>query len=123
MRPWRRWRTMGADGSPSSNRSGCDVAGRLGRCCGFQSFAIRRLHANLRLRPHKLARQGEAMKEYKVMSQKDKWFGGKFDPESLEKGINAYASQGWRVISVATASIPGLTGMREEMIVVLERDA
>ena len=46
------------------------------------------------------------MKEYKVMSQKDKWFSGKFDPDTLEKAINAYAEEGWEVISVATATIP-----------------
>ena len=62
------------------------------------------------------------MKEYKVMSQKDRFFAGKFDPEKLENAINAYASEGWVVISVATATIPSLTGAREEMIVVLERD-
>lgn len=62
------------------------------------------------------------MKEYKVLSQKDKWFGGKFDPEKLEQAINSYAAQHWRVISCATAQIPGLTGNREEMIVILERD-
>jgi len=63
------------------------------------------------------------MKEYKVMSQKDKFFSRKFDPEILEQAINSYASQGWRVVSVATASIPGFGGNREELIVVFERDA
>ena len=62
------------------------------------------------------------MKEYKVLSQKDRFFGGKFDPEKLENAINSYASEGWAVNSVATASIPSLTGNREEMIVVMERD-
>lgn len=62
------------------------------------------------------------MKEYKVMSQKDKWFSSKFDPEALEKGLNAYAAQGWRVVSIASASIPGITGTRDEMVVVFERD-
>ncbi len=61
------------------------------------------------------------VKEYKVLSQKDKWFSGKFDPEKLELAINAYAKQGWVVKALATASIPGLTGMRDEMIVLLER--
>lgn len=63
------------------------------------------------------------MKQYKVMSQKDKWFSRKFDPETLETAMNSYASQGWTVISVATASIPGLGGNREELIVIFERDA
>ena len=63
------------------------------------------------------------MKEYKVLTQKDKWFSGKFDPELLEQAINSYAAQGWRVISAATASFPGLfSGNREEMVIIMERD-
>ena len=63
------------------------------------------------------------MKEYKVLTQKDKWFSGKFDPELLEKAINAYASQGWRVVAAATASFPGIiSANREEMVIILERD-
>jgi hypothetical protein len=62
------------------------------------------------------------VKEYKVLTQKDRFFGGKFDPEKLEKAINSYAAEGWSVVSVATASIPSLTGTREEMIVVMERE-
>ena len=62
------------------------------------------------------------MKEYKVLTQKDKWFGGKFDPEKLESAVNAYASDGWRVISMVTASIPSFGGAREEMVILLERD-
>ena len=66
----------------------------------------------------------EALDEaVQVMSQKDKWFSRKFDPETLEAGLNAYAEQGWRVISIATASIPGFGGNREELLVVFERDA
>lgn len=62
------------------------------------------------------------MKEYKVLTQKDRFFGGKFDPEKLEKAMNSYASEGWEVVSVATASIPSITGAREEMIVILKRE-
>jgi hypothetical protein len=61
------------------------------------------------------------MATYKVMSQKDRFMSGKFSPEKLEEAINAYAEQGWRVISMATASIPSLGGSREEIIVLLER--
>lgn len=64
----------------------------------------------------------ERMKEYKVLTQKDRFFAGKFDPEKLENAINSYAEQGWEVVSIATASIPSLTGNREELIVVLGRD-
>ena len=62
------------------------------------------------------------MKRYKVLSQKDKWFSGKFDPMNLETALNAYAEQGWRVISCATADIPSFGGARQEFITVLERD-
>ena len=64
------------------------------------------------------------MKQYKVLSQKDKWFSGKFDPEKLEGAINGYAQQGWIVKAAFTAEIPGLMGTsREEAIVILEREA
>jgi len=63
------------------------------------------------------------MKEYKVLSQKDKWFSGKFDPAVLESAINSYAQQGWVVKSAFTAQIPGFGGSREEALVILERNA
>ncbi len=62
------------------------------------------------------------MKQYKVLSQKDRFFAGKFNPEKLENAINSYAEEGWEVVSVATASIPSLTGAREELIVVMSRE-
>lgn len=63
------------------------------------------------------------MKEYKVLSQKDKWFTGKFDPQRLEEAINAYAQQGWSVKEAFTAEIPGLfSHSREEAIIILERE-
>jgi predicted rRNA methylase YqxC with S4 and FtsJ domains len=62
------------------------------------------------------------MKQYKVLTQKDRFFAGKFDPEKLESAINSYASEGWEVVSIATAKIPSLTGNREELIVVMERE-
>lgn len=61
-------------------------------------------------------------KEYKVLSQKDKWYSGKFDPALLEKALNDYAEMGYRVVCSSTASIQGFTGTREEMIIILERD-
>lgn len=46
------------------------------------------------------------MKKYKVLSQKDKWFSGKFDPQKLEDALNSYADQGWELKAAATADIP-----------------
>ena len=63
------------------------------------------------------------MKQYKILSQKDKWFSGKFDPQRLEEAINSYAQQGWIVKAAFTAEIPGMMmGMRDEAIIILERD-
>ena len=63
------------------------------------------------------------MKKYKVLTQKDKWFSSKFDPEKLEQALNAYAEQGWRVISCASGDFPGVFGAaRNEIIIILERD-
>lgn len=60
--------------------------------------------------------------EYKVLSQKDKWFSSKFDPEKLEAALNSYADQGWKVVAATTANIPSFSGSREEFIAVLERE-
>ncbi len=57
--------------------------------------------------------------EYKVMTQKDKMWGDRFDPDQLEQAINAYASEGWRVVTMATAS---LGGDRDEVIIVFGRE-
>lgn len=63
------------------------------------------------------------MKQYKVLTQKDKWFSNKFDPAALEAALNAYAEQGWRVVSSASGDFPGAFGSsRNEIIVILERD-
>lgn len=60
--------------------------------------------------------------EYKVMTQKDRFFSGKFNPEKLEAALNSYAQEGWRVVGMATGEIgSGLTS-REELIFVLERN-
>jgi len=60
--------------------------------------------------------KGASLKEYKVLTQKDKWFSVKYDPEKLEQAMNAYAAQGWQVISVVTAEMTG------QMFVIFERE-
>ena len=61
------------------------------------------------------------MKEYKVLTQKDRFFAGKFDPMKLESALNSYATEGWQVVSMATAEIPGFGQKREELVVLMER--
>jgi hypothetical protein len=58
------------------------------------------------------------MKEYKVMTQKDRFFSGTFDPEKLEAALNSYASEGWEFKGVAT---PVFGTTNKEIIVFLER--
>jgi hypothetical protein len=61
-------------------------------------------------------------REYKVITQKDKWFSGKFDPEKVEGVLNSYAKQGWVMKGVATASVPGFVGgQRDEIVIIMER--
>ena len=63
------------------------------------------------------------MKQYKVLTAKDKWFSGKFDPQRLEEAINSYAQQGWVVKAAFTSEIPALMGKpREEVLIILERE-
>lgn len=63
------------------------------------------------------------MKQYKLLTQKDKWFSGKLDPERLEEEINAYAIEGWVVKCAFTAEISGKIGhTKEEVIIILERE-
>ncbi len=64
---------------------------------------------------------GDVRHTYKVLTQKDRYFGGKFDPEKLEGALNAYAEQGWKVTGVATADIRSFGGSRQELVVVLHR--
>lgn len=61
-------------------------------------------------------------REYKLLTQKDKFFGGKFELPRLEEAINHYALQGWRVRAMTTAQVAGFSGgAKEELVVLLER--
>ena len=62
------------------------------------------------------------MKEYKVLTQRDKFFLGKFSPEKLEEALNAYAKDGWKVIAITTSDRLGIGNKRQEIIVILEKD-
>ena len=60
--------------------------------------------------------------EYKVLTQKDKFFSRKFDPEQLQAALNSYATEGWRLVTAATAEIGSGIGSRDEIIFMLERE-
>jgi len=62
------------------------------------------------------------MKEYKVLTQKDRFFGNKFNPVKIEAALNSYAEEGWVLKVGATAEFPGFGSKREELILIMERD-
>lgn len=62
------------------------------------------------------------MKEYMVLTQKDRYFGGKFNPEKVQDALNSFANQGWVLAEAVTASFPSFGGGREELVFILERD-
>jgi hypothetical protein len=62
---------------------------------------------------------GGPVKQYKVLSPRDKVFEGKFSLELLESVLNTYARQGWVVRGMATPLVAGFGGGEREMLVVL----
>lgn len=60
------------------------------------------------------------MYEYKILTDRDARFSGKFDLEQLETTLNDYASEGWRVTEGFTASSVWKNS-KTEIVVVLER--
>ena len=66
--------------------------------------------------------KGRTMKAFKVMTQKDRAFGGKFNPEKVEEALNAMAKEGWEMAAVTSAEFPSLTGGRQELVIFLTKD-
>jgi hypothetical protein len=69
-------------------------------------------------------------KEYRVITQRDDFFKGKFDPEKLQALLNRHADDGWRVVSMAATDVGSWWGsflpkgggaQRQELVVLLER--
>lgn len=59
--------------------------------------------------------------EYKVLTERDSKFSGKFDSESLEEMLNGYAGSGWRVVSGFLATSVWKSS-KTDIVVILERD-
>ena len=60
------------------------------------------------------------MLEYKVVTQRDKALSGAFDTEALERTLNEYATEGWRLAEGFTvASL--WKSMKTEIVLILER--
>jgi hypothetical protein len=62
------------------------------------------------------------VKEYKLLTSRDKLFEGKFDLARLEEAINHLARQGWTAKSMCLPHLKNFQGaMQEEVVVLLER--
>ena len=59
--------------------------------------------------------------EYKVLTQEDRRWSGKFSPENLEHTLNSYAAEGWRVVSSFPVGSPWSLSTSQVMIL-LERE-
>jgi len=60
------------------------------------------------------------MFEYKVLTEHDSRFSGKFDVSALESSMNSYAAEGWRLAqSVMATNI--MKTSKTELLLILER--
>ena len=60
------------------------------------------------------------MLEYKVLTERDKMFSGTFDPDALERVLNEYAADGWRLAEgFMAASL--WKSLKAEIVMILER--
>lgn len=61
------------------------------------------------------------MKEYKVITQSDSFWRDRMKPDTLERGLNSLAEEGWEVKAITTGEYFGF-GQRNETIIILERE-
>ena len=73
-------------------------------------------------KPLGLGEKENTVKVFKVMTQKDRAFGGKFNPEKIEEALNAMGKEGWEIDGVTSAEFPSLTGGRQELVIFLSKD-
>lgn len=59
--------------------------------------------------------------QYKVVSQKDRFFSSKFNPALIERALNEYAQEGWELKGAVTADFSALGMSRNELIMFLEK--
>ncbi|MGB9378418.1 MAG: DUF4177 domain-containing protein [Mycobacteriales bacterium] len=60
------------------------------------------------------------MYEYKVLTERDKRFSDKFDPDVLQTALNAYGADGWWLAESVLVSAP-MKSSKTELLLILER--
>jgi len=70
------------------------------------------------------APRGGPLREYKLLSSRDKIFEGKFDLPRMEEVINQMAREGWTAKSMCLPHTKNFQGaIQEEVVVLLERES
>ncbi len=59
--------------------------------------------------------------QYKVITQKDRFFSSKFNPALIERALNEYAQEGWVFKTAVTADFGSMGMSRNELILFMER--
>lgn len=59
--------------------------------------------------------------EYKVLAERDSRFSGEFSAEDLERALNSYAAEGWRVVNSFAASNVWKS-FKAQILVIMERE-
>ena len=62
------------------------------------------------------------MYEYKILTERDSAFAGKFDLVGLETALNSYAAEGWRVAEGFHVGLNLMKFGKAEIVVILERE-
>ena len=72
--------------------------------------------------PEPAASSSGATWEYRILSQRDQLFSGRFDSASITEVLNRLGAQGWRVVTVTSSGVNTLLGgNRDEILIFLER--
>jgi len=59
--------------------------------------------------------------QYKVITQKDRFFSSKFNPALIERALNEYAQDGWIFKDAVSADFGSLGMSRNELIIFMEK--
>jgi hypothetical protein len=60
--------------------------------------------------------------QYKVITQKDRFFSSKFNPALIERALNEYAQEGWTFKAAVSADFGSLGMSRNELIIFMEKE-
>lgn len=59
--------------------------------------------------------------QYKIITQKDRFFSSKFNPALIERALNEYAQEGWKLKTAVSADFGSVGMSRNELIIFLEK--